>query len=128
MDDDAEDRMVMDEAFTELNFHERVTMYDSSLTFHRELSDLRTLTPLPLLIVLDYNLPGEDGVVVLNLLQTDTLLCSIPVVMYSTGMSPALKQACLLKGAVRCCEKGSTYAEVLFFCKQLCEEASGNKA
>lgn len=125
VDDDQEDRMIMGEAFSELNCHDRVTMYDSGSAFHQDLMELKTLSPLPLLIVLDYNLPGSDGAVILSLLKNDAVLRTIPVVMYSTGMSNTQRQDCLLKGAVTCFEKGVTYQEVRSFCKQVCGVAFG---
>jgi len=126
VDDDFEDRMIMGEAFSEIGCENRITIYESGSAFHRDLLALRELLPLPRLVVLDYNLPGADGAVVLSLLKNDPVLCTIPVVMYSTGMSRTQVQDCLGKGAVRCFEKGLTYADVVSFCKRLCEEAFGN--
>ena len=127
VDDDGEDRMIMGEAFAELNCAERVTMYDSAFSFMQEMSELKTLSPLPRLLVLDYNLPGADGAVILSLFMTDEVLHSIPVVMYSTSMSRTQQADCLVKGAIKCFEKGSTYDEVRRFCRLLCEEAYGTK-
>ena len=123
VDDDAEDRMIIGEAFAELNCHDRVTLYDSGFSFHKDLEHLQSLRPLPFLIVLDYNLPGADGAVLLGLLKNDPVLSAIPVVMYSTGLSPAQKQDCLAKGAISCFEKGATFNEVLTFVSQLCDTA-----
>ncbi len=116
--------MIMGEAFAELDYHNRVTIYESSFAFHCNLAELKTLVPLPLLIVLDYNLPGADGAVVLSILKNDDVLRMIPVVMYSTGMSRTQQRDCLHTGAMKCFEKGTTYDQVLGFCKQLCSEAS----
>ena len=88
VDDDAEDRMMMSEAFSQLDCQHRVTVYDSSGAFHRELTELRELNPLPLLTVLDYNLPGTDGALLLVQLKTDPVLCTIPVVMYTKRGEP----------------------------------------
>lgn len=123
VEDDAEDRMIIGEAFTELYCDDRLTIYDSGFGFHRDLQHLRSLTPLPFLVVLDYNLPGADGAVLLSLLKNDDVLQNIPVVMYSTGLSPLQKADCLAKGAVNCFEKGSTFGEVIAFARQLCDEA-----
>ena len=125
VDDDPDDRLILAEAFSELNCEDRVTIFDSSFAFHKALTELRGLSPLPTLIVLDYNLPGADGAVLLSLLKNDAVLCTIPVVMYSTGISRTQETDCLVKGAVKCFEKGSTYNEVLSFCKQVCAEAFG---
>lgn len=71
VDDDEEDRMVMGEAFSELACANLVIMYDSSAAFHKDLTELRALDPLPLVIVLDYNMPGEDGAALITLLKSD---------------------------------------------------------
>lgn len=128
VDDDEEDRMMMGEAFASLNCHNRVTMYSSSADFHKEKAELRALTPLPLLIVLDFNLPGEDGAMLLGLLKSDPVLHTIPVVIYTNGMSRTQEQDCLVKGATKCFIKGSTYHEIEVFCKQVCNVAFGHFA
>lgn len=128
VDDDAEDRLMMGEAFSELDCAHRVTMYASGTEFHKDLTILRELSPLPVLIVLDYNLPGADGAVVLSLLRNDQVLRQIPVVMYSSGMSPLQQQDCLTKGAIRCIEKGNTYQQMRLFCQQVCDVAFGRRA
>ncbi len=128
MDDDADDRMLMGEAFSELNCHNRVTMYESGFAFHQDLQELRKLSPLPLLVVLDFTMPGEDGAMLLTLLKSDPVLCAVPVVIYTNGISRTQEQDCMMKGAMRCFGKGSTYDEIVFFCKQVCEVEFGNPA
>lgn len=123
VDDDAEDRMILGEAFAELNCGDKITIYDSAFAFHKDMEALRILKPLPFLIVLDYNLPGADGAVLLGLLKNDPVLKTIPVVMYSTSLSPVQHQDCLAKGAVECYDKGATFAEVIAFAEQLCQVA-----
>lgn len=119
VEDDVDDRMIIGEAFAEIDCADRVTMYDSGLALHREMLHLKTLLPLPFLIVLDYNLPGPDGAVILGLLQNDPVLRNIPVFMYSTGMSRTQKADCTAKGAAGCFEKGAVFAEVLTFCRDV---------
>ncbi|WP_121357689.1 response regulator [Flavisolibacter nicotianae] len=119
VDDDEEDRLMMGEVFAELNCADQVTMYENGLSFHKDLVQLRTLTPLPLMVVLDYYLGDADGGTELSLLKSDPVLFSVPVVMYSAGMSSNQKQDCVSKGAARCFEKGSTYGELRSFCKQV---------
>lgn len=128
VDDDAEDRMMMGEAFTEQNCRDRVTMYPSSESFQRDLTELQDLSPLPYLIVLDYQLPGDNGASVLDSLQANPRLRAIPVVMYSTGMNQHQQQDCLTRGALHCFEKGVTYREVVAFCAQLCKVAYPQQA
>ena len=123
VDDDAEDRMMLGEAFAELSCMDRVTMYDSGFSFHRDLEYLKTLSPLPYLVVLDYNMPGADGSVLLSLLKNDMVLRTIPVILYSTGLSRTQERDCLSIGAAGCFQKGATYNEMLTFVNELCSEA-----
>lgn len=122
VDDDADDRMILGEAFAELRCLDRVTMYNSGDYFLKELDELKNLSPLPLLIVLDYNLPGINGAELLQIIKKDTILGAVPVVMYSTGMSRTLQTECLNAGAVKCFEKGNTYDQLICFARQLCNE------
>jgi CheY-like chemotaxis protein len=126
VDDDPEDRMIMLEAFIHLNCHDRVTMYESGAAFHEDLEQISSYSPLPKLIVLDYNLPGEDGAELLALLKKDPVLCTIPVVIYTNGMSRTQEKDCMVKGAAKCFGKGSTYEEVVSFCKQVCDYVFSN--
>jgi CheY-like chemotaxis protein len=128
VDDDADDRLMLGEAFAELHCHDRVTMYESGTLFLQETNTLKTLSPLPLLVVLDYNLPGADGREILRRLKSDDVLQAIPVVMYSTGMSRTQQADCVAAGALKCFEKGLTYDDVLDFARQLCAEAFNKSA
>lgn len=123
VDDDADDRLMLGEAFAGLNCHDRVTMYASGDQFLQELATIKTVTPLPQLIVLDYNMSGLNGAELLGWLKKDEMLYSIPVVMYSTSMSRTLEAYCLGMGALACVEKGITFKDILGFVKHLCEEA-----
>lgn len=122
IDDDAEDRLILGEAFAEAGCGNRVTMFESGLHFFSELAQVKKLSPLPLLVVLDYNMPGANGLDVLQVLKNDDVLFQIPVVMYSTGMSRKLQEECMNKGGENFVEKGSTYQDVLLFVKQLCRQ------
>jgi DNA-binding response OmpR family regulator len=67
--------------------------------------------PLPALIILDYNMPRINGEQVLLLLKSNTYTKDIPVIMYSTTMSPVFKNAIIDMGALACFIKPSTYSE-----------------
>ena len=67
--------------------------------------------PLPALIILDYNMPRINGEQVLLLLKSNTYTKDIPVIMYSTSMSPVFKNAIIDMGALACFTKPSTYSE-----------------
>jgi CheY-like chemotaxis protein len=66
---------------------------------------------LPALIILDYNMPRINGEQVLRLLKSNEYTKNIPVIMYSTAISPIFKQAVLNLGAHACYTKPFSYSE-----------------
>jgi len=58
-----------------------------------------TTLPLPVLILLDLNLPGTDGRDVLEQLKKDNQLKTIPVVILTTSSDPTDIESCYYKGA-----------------------------
>lgn len=68
---------------------------------------------LPALIILDYNMPRINGEQVLLLLKSNTYTKDIPVIMYSTSMSPVFKNAIVDLGALACITKPSAYSEFI---------------
>jgi CheY-like chemotaxis protein len=54
---------------------------------------------LPLLVLLDYNLPSVSGYEILNTLAGDTKFLTIPKIIWSTSNSPHFETQCLAKGA-----------------------------
>jgi CheY-like chemotaxis protein len=54
---------------------------------------------LPALIVLDLNMPRMNGSQVLQAIKMNPLLCSIPVIIFSTSINPFEKEKCMEYGA-----------------------------
>lgn len=88
VDDDADDLMMLREAFEANGCHYEVQIASDG---EEALTRLRSTKPgqnLPSLIVLDVNMPKIDGRETLLALQSDAALAKIPVVAYSTSSSP----------------------------------------
>ena len=66
---------------------------------------------LPVLIIMDFNMPKKNGQQVLLLIKDNADTKNIPVVMHSTGMSIALKTELLKAGAFDCFNKPWTHKE-----------------
>jgi response regulator RpfG family c-di-GMP phosphodiesterase len=66
---------------------------------------------LPALIIMDYNMPGKNGMQVLLMLKENKDTKEIPVILYSTGMSVLLKQQLSIAGALDCLSKPWNYPE-----------------
>ena len=85
------------------------------------------LTCTPSLIVLDNSLPEMEASEVLSLLKANPRYQSIPVVIYTTGISPSKKQQLMSLGAYACYEKGNSMREIIQLAKkfqQLAQDAS----
>ena len=92
VDDDAEDRMLMADAIQMVDSrYQLVAVNDGTQAFHF-LNHCRS--SLPRLIILDLNLPGMDGIGIIDKLQQDKIFGSIPIVVFTTSASPADQNTC----------------------------------
>ncbi|MDB5251427.1 MAG: response regulator [Flaviaesturariibacter sp.] len=112
VEDDADDRYIMHQAFEELSFTDEVKMFSAGEELNAYLSRLSP-NAFPDLIVLDYNMPALNGAELALALKKDAVFRTIPVVLYSTGMSPKMKRDLVESGVLYCYEKGMEYREVL---------------
>jgi CheY-like chemotaxis protein len=112
VEDDADDRYIMHQAFHELDFTEEVKMFSSGEELNTYLHHLSP-SAFPELIVLDYNMPALNGGELALSLKKNPEFCHIPVVLYSTGISPRMQQELMQSGVLQCYNKGMEYAEVL---------------
>jgi len=67
---------------------------------------------LPQLLILDYNLPEQDGAEVLQLLMQNSRYHHIPKIVWSTSNAPQFKKRSLESGAVLYMIKPSTMAGI----------------
>lgn len=74
---------------------------------------------MPCLILLDYNMPGSNGVEILNALKANDRYHSIPKVIWSTSKSPSYKTICLESGANEYLVKPSSVSELIETCKYM---------
>ena len=112
VEDDADDRYIMHQAFQELSFGDEVKMFSSGEELNTYLQHLSP-SAFPELIVLDYNMPALNGAELAIQLKKQPGYKAIPVVLYSTGMSPKMKRDLLASGVLHCYEKGMEYRDVL---------------
>lgn len=112
VEDDADDRYIMHQAFHELDFTEEVKMFSSGEELNTYLNHLSP-SAFPELIVLDYNMPALNGGELALSLKKNEDFCHIPVVLYSTGISPRMQQELIQAGVMECFNKGMEYSEVL---------------
>jgi DNA-binding response OmpR family regulator len=83
VDDDPEDRMIMEDAFLNVKTHHLMT-----LPHGNKLLDYLQAQPVTAsLIILDINMPFLSGLDVLRLLKSESKYRNIPVVMFTTSSS-----------------------------------------
>jgi len=112
IDDDVEDRMLMQDMLTEIGVPD-IAHYEEN--GENALSYLEKLSPneLPAVIVLDLNMPKLNGTQVLKLLKADEKLRDITVIIYSTSVNYIEKEQTLKLGAHSYVIKPSSYEECL---------------
>ena len=110
VDDDSDDRYLIHKAFQEINAANQLKIIDSVKQMIQFLTQLPEIN-YPLLILLDYHMPGMNGEEALTYLKSDKKFCSIPVALYSTEMTAALSQKLQSLGAVGCYKKAVTVAQ-----------------
>ncbi|HEX2532752.1 MAG TPA: response regulator [Chitinophagaceae bacterium] len=106
VEDDAEDRRVIAQAFSDMDQAASIRIFSSSESFLRYLQ-LLPEDRLPALIVLDFNMPIKNGGQLLRFLKAAPATRSLPVVLYGKGMQPIMEEMLLADGAEACYEKGS---------------------
>jgi two-component system response regulator len=112
VDDDAEDRMLMQDMFCEIGAPDAAHYEESgeaALSYLEGLSD----DELPLVIILDLNMPKLNGTQVLKLLKADGRFKNITVIIYSTSVNLIEKEQALQLGAHSYVIKPSSYEECL---------------
>lgn len=112
VDDDEEDRMLMQDMFTDIGAPDIAHYAESGETALSYLENLSE-TELPSLIVLDLNMPRLNGTQVLKLLKRNQKLKDITVIIYSTSVNNIEKEQTLKLGAQDYIIKPSSYEECL---------------
>jgi CheY-like chemotaxis protein len=97
VDDDADDREIVRDAFTALESEFEYVFLENGDRLIDYLKDGNTLTSS--LILLDLNMPGKDGREALKEIKSDANLRHIPVIIFTTSSSPRDKQAAYDLGA-----------------------------
>src|ERR1043165_9106847 len=118
VDDDEDDRIMIDEAFKAIGIAADVKKFINAKALFHYLDNIGP--PLyPSLIVLDNSLPEIEAADILSDLKGNDNYQSIPVVIYTSSLSPVKKQQLLSLGAYRCFEKGNTMKEIIAVAEEL---------
>jgi CheY-like chemotaxis protein len=122
VDDDADDRFLIDDAFNEIG---QATVVKKFIEGKALLHYLDSIDPsmYPSLIVLDNTLPELEATDLLSILKSHPSYKSIAVVVYTTSLPPRKKRQLLSMGAYACFEKGNTVGEIVDMVKEFCRIA-----
>lgn len=125
VDDDEDDRFMINEAFAEIGYEAEVKKFTGGKML---LNYLKQLEPslYPSLIVLDNTLPEMDAIGLLQILKNDPAYKNIPVVVYTTLLTPGKKQQLLAAGAQACLQKGNSMQELVQVATELKNMAERN--
>lgn len=113
VDDDADDRGLIKDAFRENNADREFALLESAdmlLDFLKGAAD----TELPSLVLLDLNMPGKDGREALRDIKKDPKFKHIPVIVFSTSSLDKDRIISYELGANCFLTKPSSYQEMVY--------------
>ena len=113
VDDDADDRGLIKDAFRENNADREFALLESAdmlLDFLKGAAD----TELPSLVLLDLNMPGKDGREALRDIKKDPKFKHIPVIVFSTSSLDKDRIISYELGANCFLTKPSSYQEMIY--------------
>ena len=122
VDDDEDDRLFIQSAFESINPPIDVLV----LTGGEELlSALAKHESLPRLILLDINMPYQNGFDTLKQLRTSQKYAELPVIMLTTSSSEDDRQRSFALGADQFITKPSSYNQLIALTQQLAQQLVG---
>lgn len=121
VDDDAEDRFIVEEALHTVQPGVGVRIAENGLQGLKVLNELYEEGKIPCVIVLDVNMPKMGGPEMLSRLKSDERFNDIPVIIYSTSINPYEKEKCIQMGAHSYITKPVSYKDSIDIAKTFLE-------
>ncbi|RYE16207.1 MAG: response regulator [Sphingobacteriales bacterium] len=114
-EDDADDRFLLQAAFEENGFEDKLHFVENGVEVleYLYLLEKDDKTPLPKFILLDLNMPKKDGREVLKELKQHPKLKKIPVVIFSTTNNEQEMHRCYESGANSYITKPNSFENLL---------------
>jgi response regulator RpfG family c-di-GMP phosphodiesterase len=122
VDDDEDDRIIIDEAFMQIGYGAEIKKFISSDALFKYLDQLEP-NLYPSLIVIDRHVRHWEPTDVLKKLKQHPAYGKIPVVIYSSTLSSSEKAEFEKLGVKACIEKGALMSEVTDIARHLKEMA-----
>jgi CheY-like chemotaxis protein len=124
VDDDPEDQSIIQDAFVDLGEANLVHYEENGELALQFLEKCYLADILPVLVILDLNMPKLNGTQTLQAIKKDDRFSKISVIVYSTTLNPLEKEKCLQLGAKDFVIKPLVYTESLSiakYFKEMCE-------
>jgi len=118
VEDDADDRFLIDETFQELHYAAEVKKFISAGALFKYLANIEAAA-YPTLILLDHYLGLQTAGDILPVLKSNPQTARIPTVVYSTIMSPAVRSELEAAGADGIFRKPLSGEEMRALCQEL---------
>jgi CheY-like chemotaxis protein len=120
VDDDEDDRFMLQQAFEAVNNNLKLEIKSSG---EDAIAYLQTVPEehVPCLIVLDYNMPIFNGKDMLQHICKIEKVAAVPKVVLSTSNSPYLVEDCLSNGAIAFKVKPNIFKELVVVANELLE-------
>ena len=117
-EDDADDRFLIQTAFEEKGYTDKLDFVENGVELISYLSD-KGKDDMPRIILLDLNMPKKDGRQVLRELKQHELFKRIPIVVFTTTKNENEIGRCYDLGANTYIVKPTTFNELLFLVEQI---------
>ena len=118
VDDDEDDRLIIESAFKELDRPISVLTFTDG---DQVLPKLTHCDQLPQLILLDINMTRQNGFDTLSQLRNTPRFSDLPVVILTTSSDASDRQHSLALGASQCFTKPASYRQLVALVRKLTE-------
>jgi CheY-like chemotaxis protein len=117
VDDDKEDRFLIEHAFSELGFKDKIAFLQDGSEVMPYLDT--AASDKTQLIILDLNMPVLNGTETLRLLKQHPQYRNIPVLILSTSVNHIEQENSLQLGALAFREKPARFKDYISFCREI---------
>jgi CheY-like chemotaxis protein len=125
VEDDEDDRNLLSAAFEKIGKAELIRFFNNGFDLMDHL-DALAKEQYPALVVLDYNMPLLNGGQALRQIRSHAVHHSVPVIIYSTGFTAAIRQELEPLNVLSCLVKGNHFDKLVqqarFFTELIADE------
>ena len=120
VENDEDEQIFMKEGFQSTNLFNILTVASNGDEAFAAINDKQQ--PLPDLIISDLNMPGKNGLDLLQDIKKDPALLHIPVIIISTSFTTSIINKCLSSGAHAFHTKPHSFVEYDKFAEKIYQE------